>query len=126
MSQVVWAWEGEDPVVVMVPGGSVTDGTWHDLAVSLDAGNVSVWADHRAVEPPAARETRGARPLATDGRFYLGGFPDGVTVKRATHGHFASGFQGCLQKLAWSVESIISNFSSFQGENVGTCDPFEP
>jgi len=108
---------------VTVPGGAVSDGTWHDLAVSLDNSNVSVWADHEAVDPP--QKVTG-RPLATDGRIFLGGVPNDLSVRRVTQGHFTVSFQGCLQKLAWGVEEVISNFTRFLSENVGVCDPFQP
>lgn len=120
--KLVWAWEMEAPTVVTVPGSPVSDGIWHDLAVSLVADNVSIWFDHRSIPGPVLDS---ARPLITDGRFYIGGFSGDNSIHDSTYGHFSGGFHGCVQKLAWDAAKVVSNFSGFEGVNVGSCDPFE-
>lgn len=43
-----------------------------------------------------------------------------------TKGIFNVPFNGCLQQVSWNQDSSVTDFTGFQGENVGTCELFEP
>lgn len=122
--KIIWSWENQNNTSSIIPDDSVNDGAWHDLAVSFDSSNITIWTDYRIMYKLDANYPN--RTLVTDGLFFLGGFPDDQSVRDMTGGHFTSGFNGCIQKLAWSIDSIIVDFQGFEGENIGTCDPFDP
>lgn len=67
--KLVWGWRGAGVFVVLVPGPPVSDGTWHDLAVSFGQ-NVTVWTDGSAdgLQRPAAVP----RPVASGDVIYIG------------------------------------------------------
>lgn len=117
----VWSWEGYNTTVV-TPGDNIADGTWHNLTIGFQTPNVTIWMDQRITYNSNASYP--GYPPATDGKFFLGGFPKNSTVKNRTFGHFKNGFDGCLQQLAWRTDSYILNFTEFEGENIRTCDLF--
>nr|CAD7259717.1 unnamed protein product [Timema shepardi] len=113
---------------VLVSGGAVCDGAWHGLTLSLGPGNVSLWVDRQLIH---SHEERTSEDLAltTDGVFYLGnggsvtgGFPNQKSVTAETKGHFSSRFSGCLKELSWNKNYIVTDFSRYTGENIGSCD----
>ncbi|CAH0389402.1 unnamed protein product [Bemisia tabaci] len=68
--KLVWSWRGEEPsTTVVVPRTVVADGTWHDVAVSITAANITVVADQKAT---LVFNHHQERLIATDGIFYLG------------------------------------------------------
>lgn len=67
--KVVWGWRGAGVDVAMVPGPAVSDGMWHDLAVSFGQ-NVTLWTDSTA--DPLQRPAALPRPVASGGVFYIG------------------------------------------------------
>nr|CAD7432771.1 unnamed protein product [Timema monikensis] len=106
---------------VLVSGGAVCDGAWHGLTLSLGPGNVSLWVDHQLIHSHE-ENTSEDLALTTDGVFYLGGFPNQKSVTAETRGHFSSRFSGCLKELSWNKNYIVTDFSQYTGENIGSCD----
>jgi hypothetical protein len=43
-------------------------------------------------------------------------------VKEETSGHYISTFSGCIKEFAWTEDAVITDFSRFRGENIGSCD----
>ncbi|KAK6619040.1 hypothetical protein RUM44_003422 [Polyplax serrata] len=117
----VWAWEGHD-TTILIPGRHVADGAWHELTVGFESPNITIWLDQLLLY--SSNESYPGYPLTTNGKFFLGGFPDNIPVPNGTFGHFHAGFDGCLQQLSWNLDSPITNFSKFNGENIRTCDVF--
>nr|CAD7195210.1 unnamed protein product [Timema douglasi] len=64
---------------------------------------------------------RGAT-VASEGRDGGGGFPNQKSVTAETRGHFSSRFSGCLKELSWNKNYIVTDFSRYTGENIGSCD----
>lgn len=56
--------------------------------------------------------------------YLTGGFPNQESVSKRTQGRFYEPFKGCLQDIQFGAEptAIISDFSAYQGENIGSCD----
>ncbi|XP_068084858.1 protein eyes shut [Anabrus simplex] len=124
--KLVWAWHGSGSNVALVSAGSVTDGAWHDVVLSLNPFNVTLWLDGKLAHAQTETEDISGQPLITDGLFYLGGFPEQYNVSKETRGMFFTTFSGCVGELAWSEDTVITDFSHFQGENIGSCDLFQP
>lgn len=59
--------------------------------------------------------------------FQTGGFPDNSLIGNRTQHKFTRPFSGCLQDISFGndIESHISDFSAFDGENIGSCDLFD-
>lgn len=55
---------------------------------------------------------------------FPGGFPNTESVSARTVGRFDEPFKGCLQDIQFGAEpnAVINDFSSYQGENIGSCD----
>ncbi|XP_063218539.1 protein eyes shut [Bacillus rossius redtenbacheri] len=114
-SLVRLAWSGGG--ALLAAAGPVADGSWHALALAFSPSDVSLWLDGRLAHRADQR-----RPPATDGVFYLGGFPEHQSLEAETRGHFSSRFVGCIRELSWSRDSVITDFSRYSGENIGSCD----
>ncbi|GLH11809.1 uncharacterized protein GBIM_16555, partial [Gryllus bimaculatus] len=118
--------QGAGEALVLPGAPSLADGAWHALAARLGPSALELWLDGRlALARPRPAPTL-PLPLASDGAFYLGGLPEGQEVQAATGGLFAAGFSGCVGELAWSNDTVITNFSLYEGENVASCDFTEP
>ncbi|XP_039488830.1 protein eyes shut isoform X1 [Drosophila santomea] len=125
--------------------GFIADGAWHWTSVLLDRSRLELQLDGEVIFterlPEAGRPQLGSTtPRSTvAGRrrnsskeptisyedvFYLGGFPNSDSVSRRTKGRFFDPFKGCLQDIQFGAEptAIISDFSTYQGENIGSCD----
>nr|CAD7438849.1 unnamed protein product [Timema bartmani] len=50
------------------------------------------------------------------------GFPNEKSVSTETRGHFSTRFSGCLKELSWNKNYIVTDFSHYTGENIGSCD----
>lgn len=55
-----------------------------------------------------------------------GGFPGNKSVALETRGVFNMRFSGCLQQVSWNQDFSVTDFTGYQGENVGSCELFEP
>lgn len=55
---------------------------------------------------------------------FAGGFPNLESVSKRTQGRYFEPFKGCLQDIQFGAEptAVISDFSAYQGENIGSCD----
>lgn len=53
-----------------------------------------------------------------------GGFPNSESVSKRTQGRYEQPFKGCLQDIQFGAEpnALIKDFSTYQGENIGSCD----
>ncbi|PNF26337.1 hypothetical protein B7P43_G01769 [Cryptotermes secundus] len=120
--KLVWGWNGPKDNKVLIPGASVADGEWHNLILSLSPANITLWMDNMLVHSKSEQEHQNSKPLTTDGIFYLGGFPGEKSVKEETSGHFMSTFSGCIKEFAWMEDAVITDFSRYRGENIGSCD----
>lgn len=67
--KVAWGWRGAGLFVALMPGPAVSDGAWHDLALSFGP-NVTLWTD--ASPDPVQRPAAVARPVATGAVFFVG------------------------------------------------------
>ncbi|XP_037819163.1 LOW QUALITY PROTEIN: protein eyes shut-like [Lucilia sericata] len=68
---------------------------------------------------------RGKEPTVTyEDIFYVGGFPNMESVSKRTQGRYEQPFKGCLQDIQFGAEpnALIKDFSTYQGENIGSCD----
>lgn len=56
-----------------------------------------------------------------------GGFPDGESIQNRTSNRFSKAFIGCLHDITFGndLTSQISDFSSYDGENIGSCDVYD-
>ncbi|KAH8289904.1 hypothetical protein KR018_002771, partial [Drosophila ironensis] len=121
--------------------GFIADGAWHWTSVLLDRSRLELQLDGEVIfterlpengrTPPAATTPASRRKGASkeptisyEDVFYLGGFPNLDSVSRRTQGRFFEPFKGCLQDIQFGAEpkAIISDFSAYQGENIGSCD----
>nr|AAM50220.1 HL01481p [Drosophila melanogaster] len=124
--------------------GFIADGAWHWTSVLLDRSRLELQLDGEVIFterlPEGGRSLGSTTPRSTlAGRrknsskeptisyedvFYLGGFPNSDSVSRRTKGRFFDPFKGCLQDIQFGAEptAIISDFSTYQGENIGSCD----
>jgi hypothetical protein len=66
----------------------------------------------------------GAKNLECYSLLFSGGFPEQKSVHGETSGHFTSTFSGCIKEFAWTEDAVITDFSRYRGENIGTCDFF--
>ncbi|XP_034670265.1 protein eyes shut [Drosophila subobscura] len=140
---------GSNNDTVQAPAsGFIADGAWHWTSVLLDRTRLELQLDgeviftERLPENPNRRDapttTTQATALVTSRRrtsgkeptisyedvFYLGGFPNLDSVSKRTQGRYFEPFKGCLQDIQFGAEpkAIISDFSAYQGENIGSCD----
>ncbi|KAH8413382.1 hypothetical protein KR009_010472 [Drosophila setifemur] len=130
--------------------GFIADGAWHWTSVLLDRSRLELQLDGevifterlpengRSLASTTARPTKSSATTFAGRRknaskeptisyedvFYLGGFPNLDSVSRRTQGRFFDPFKGCLQDIQFGAEpkAIISDFSAYQGENIGSCD----
>ncbi|XP_030383778.1 protein eyes shut [Scaptodrosophila lebanonensis] len=122
--------------------GFIADGAWHWTKVLLDRTRLELQLDGEVIfteklpEGATTITTTSTSSLAASRRaskeptisyediFYLGGFPNLDSVSRRTQGRFYEPFKGCLQDIQFGAEpkAIISDFSPYQGENIGSCD----
>lgn len=54
------------------------------------------------------------------------GFPGNKSVVMETKGVFNVPFSGCIQQVSWNQDSSVTDFAGYEGENVGTCELFQP
>ncbi|KAH8281394.1 hypothetical protein KR054_000271, partial [Drosophila jambulina] len=126
--------------------GFIADGAWHWTSVLLDRSRLELQLDGEVIfterlpengrnpnpSSTTTRPTLGTRrkssskepTISYEDVFYLGGFPNLDSVSRRTQGRFFEPFKGCLQDIQFGAEpkAIISDFSAYQGENIGSCD----
>jgi len=57
-----------------------------------------------------------------DTHVFAGGFPGQKSVQEKTSDHFMSTFTGCIKEFAWTEDAVITDFSRYKGENIGSCD----
>ncbi|XP_069677103.1 protein eyes shut isoform X2 [Periplaneta americana] len=120
--KLVWGWSSPVGNKILIPAGSVADGDWHSLSLHLGPDNITLWVDNTLVHS----KSRPPQVLTTDGTFYLGGFPEDKSVVEGTAGHFTSTFNGCITEFAWAEDAVITDFSRYKGENIGSCDLLQP
>ncbi|KAH8419353.1 hypothetical protein KR222_006509, partial [Zaprionus bogoriensis] len=143
---------GSNNDTVQAPAsGFIADGAWHGISVLLDRTRLELQLDgevifterlpelnRRSSAAAAAAATttttaasttvlrRGAKEptISYEDIFYLGGFPNQESVSKRTLGRYFEPFKGCLQDIQFGAEptAIISDFSTYQGENIGSCD----
>ncbi|KAI5704103.1 hypothetical protein M8J75_002023 [Diaphorina citri] len=119
-----WSWSGLIQTIV-VPGDGIADGIWHDVSISFpDPMNITVVLDKHLVYT-YQHDVESNTALTTNGKFYLGGFPDKVSVANRTRGIFKSSFSGCLSEIAWNDSPALTDFKKHKGENVKSCALFE-
>ncbi|TDG47803.1 hypothetical protein AWZ03_005757 [Drosophila navojoa] len=121
--------------------GFIADGAWHGTSVLLDRTRLELQLDgsvifterlpelNRRLAPTpttTSLQRRGGKEptISYEDIFYLGGFPNQESVSKRTQGRFYEPFKGCLQDIQFGAEptAIISDFSAYQGENIGSCD----
>ncbi|XP_017097727.3 protein eyes shut isoform X2 [Drosophila bipectinata] len=129
--------------------GFISDGAWHWTSVLLDRTRLELQLDGEVIfterlpensRPSLAattttptrtttimsrRKNSSKEPtISYEDVFYLGGFPNLDSVSKRTQGRFYEPFKGCLQDIQFGAEpkAIISDFSAYQGENIGSCD----
>ncbi|XP_030080407.1 protein eyes shut [Drosophila hydei] len=119
--------------------GFIADGAWHGTSVLLDRTRLELQLDgavifterlpelnRRYTTPTTSLQRRGGKEptISYEDIFYLGGFPNQESVSKRTQGRFYEPFKGCLQDIQFGAEptAVISDFSAYQGENIGSCD----
>ncbi|XP_017856681.1 PREDICTED: protein eyes shut [Drosophila arizonae] len=121
--------------------GFIADGAWHATSVLLDRTRLELQLDGSVIfterlpelnrrltstSTTTSLQRRGAKDptISYEDIFYLGGFPNQESVSKRTQGRFYEPFKGCLQDIQFGAEptAIISDFSAYQGENIGSCD----
>ncbi|XP_046801191.1 protein eyes shut isoform X2 [Lucilia cuprina] len=143
---------GSDNDTVATPAsGFITDGSWHMAKIIVDRGKLELQLDGEVIftEKLALQELmqqqqssstqspyrtsrrnslvtrRGKEPTVTyEDIFYVGGFPNMESVSKRTQGRYEQPFKGCLQDIQFGAEpnALIKDFSTYQGENIGSCD----
>ncbi|ALC40152.1 eys [Drosophila busckii] len=134
---------GSNNDTVQAPAsGFVADGAWHGTSVLLDRSRLELQLDGEVIfterlpelgrrlgtttAPTTGLQRRpGKEPtISYEDVFYLGGFPNQDAVSKRTQGRFFEPFKGCLQDIQFGAEpkAVISDFSAYQGENIGSCD----
>ncbi|XP_068151971.1 protein eyes shut [Drosophila tropicalis] len=129
---------GSNNDTVQAPAsGFIADGAWHWTRIMLDRSRLELQLDGEVIfteRLPEAGTTMltaaNRRSLAKEPTisyedvFYLGGFPNMDAVSKRTKGRYYEPFKGCLQDIEFGGEpkAIINDFSSYQGENIGSCD----
>ncbi|EDW11527.2 protein eyes shut [Drosophila mojavensis] len=120
--------------------GFIADGAWHATSVLLDRTRLELQLDGSVIfterlpelnrrltaTPTTSLQRRGGKEptISYEDIFFLGGFPNQESVSKRTQGRFYEPFKGCLQDIQFGAEptAIISDFSAYQGENIGSCD----
>ncbi|XP_060644695.1 LOW QUALITY PROTEIN: protein eyes shut [Drosophila nasuta] len=134
---------GSNNDTVQAPAsGFIADGAWHGTSVLLDRTRLELQLDGEVIFterlPELMRRATTTTPTTTalqrragkeptisyEDIFYLGGFPKQESVSKRTQGRFFEPFKGCLQDIQFGAEprAVISDFSAYQGENIGSCD----
>ncbi|XP_049813652.1 protein eyes shut-like [Schistocerca nitens] len=116
-----WGHPTTNRTLLLVSGGVAADGTWHTLEIDLSPRNITVWFDNQLIHSETEEGEGSKKFLITDGIFYLGGFPGEESVTELSNGLFSSHFIGCIKELAWNKNTSVTDFSDYQGENVGSC-----
>ncbi|XP_049827916.1 protein eyes shut [Schistocerca gregaria] len=116
-----WGHPTTNRTLLLVSGGVAADGTWHTLEIDLSPRNITVWFDSQLIHSETEEGEGSKKFLITDGIFYLGGFPGEESVTELSNGLFSSHFIGCIKELAWNKNTSVTDFSDYQGENVGSC-----
>lgn len=122
----MWTTEHSDIFVIEIPAtGQISDGVWHEIKMSLDTRNVTVWIDqimfHRQIRDPDKEKLTQTFPTS-DRIFFLGGIPADMSLRNETFGFFQSNFVGCIELLSSEWNPLVNDFSNFNGENVENCD----
>ncbi|CAD7079574.1 unnamed protein product [Hermetia illucens] len=112
-------------------GGYLADGGWHNVQVTTDRGKIEMVADGQVIFTEKAnqnlspfRRLKSDQSISYEDIFFLGGFPNGESVAVKTNHRFKTSFKGCLMDVSFGTEpnSIISDFSPYHGENIGSCE----
>ncbi|EDV99320.1 protein eyes shut [Drosophila grimshawi] len=140
---------GSNNDTVQAPAsGFIADGAWHGTSVLLDRTRLELQLDGEVIFTERLPELNRRSPTKTttttptttslqrqrgggkeptisyEDIFYLGGFPNQDSVSKRTQGRYFEPFKGCLQDIQFGAEpkAVISDFSAYQGENIGSCD----
>lgn len=127
--KIAWAWPHTDTFIVDLPSiGIISDGNWHNLTLIDEPENITLFFDGKEVHSQSSESDISNDPqtIMTNGIFYLGGFPKDRSMLHETNGLFNENFQGCIDDVKFESNQVITDFSSFKGENVGVCNLFKP
>jgi len=103
--------------VEVAPTHQLLDGLWHTLELKLQPLQLKV--DSQIVRLSGNHnETH----VFTEGKFYIGGLPSNISFLEETNGMFRKNFEGCIEAFGANGENIITDFTPFEGANIGNCN----
>lgn len=98
--------------------GYISDGLWHTLEISLHPIIFMVDKNILYIQ----KDYENIHDTYTNGIFYLGGLPKNSTIfKEITTIHHKN-FEGCIETFGTNSNNLITDFSKFEGENIGICN----
>ncbi|KAK4880029.1 hypothetical protein RN001_008175 [Aquatica leii] len=114
----------ENKTIVEVPGrGHLADGFWHNLEITFDP-EIEMRLDRKMLHVQNKRKYSTSKDILSNIIFYIGGIPNEYFLLDKTFGIFKQNFVGCIQAITFNKEKSITDFSAYDGENVGTCHVF--
>lgn len=115
--KIVFSFANNSRQVEVAPTHQLPDGLWHSIELKLQPLQLKV--DSQIVRLSGSHN---GSHLFTNGKFYIGGIPSNVSFMEETNGMFRKNFEGCIEAFGANGENVITDFTSFEGADIGNCN----